>query len=379
MNTIANGNARAQQHATRAAFFIPGFATALWAVLVPFAKARTGADDGTLGLILLCLGAGSLLAMPAAGLLAARFGCRRVMIATTVLICASLPFLAVASSAWLLAMVLFVFGAGVGAMDCTMNMQAVVVEREAKRSMMSGFHAFYSIGGFVGAAAMTALLSVRLTPFVAAFVGVAMMVCLALLSVAHWRSNRVTHDGPLLAWPQGVVLFIGILAFVVFLAEGAMLDWSAVYLSDVRAVPAESAGLGYAVFAFTMTVARLLGDRVIERLGRIRSIVAGALLAAAGFVALTVLVPWQLSLLGYVLLGLGCANIVPALFSLAGNQTRMPETIAITAVTTLGYAGVLAGPALIGFAAHAVGLTGAFFGVAALLVGVAASMRWLKS
>jgi len=378
MSSPTIGNGRAQQHATRAAFFIPGFATALWAVLVPFAKARTGVDDGTLGLVLLCLGAGSLIAMPAAGMLAARFGCRAVMIATTVLICAGLPFLAVASTAWLLAMVLFVFGAGVGAMDCTMNMQAVVVEREAQRSMMSGFHAFYSIGGFVGAAAMTALLSARLTPLASAAAGVVAMVLLALASVAHWRSSRVMHEGPLLAWPRGVVLFIGILAFVVFLAEGAMLDWSAVFLSDVRAVGAESAGIGYVVFAFTMTVARLLGDRVIERLGRIRSIVVGALLAAAGFVALTVVVPWQLSLVGYVLLGLGCANIVPALFSLAGNQRRMPETIAITAVTTLGYAGVLAGPALIGFAAHAVGLMGAFLGVAVLLLGVAASMRWLK-
>lgn len=378
MSSPTIGNGRAQQHATRAAFFIPGFATALWAVLVPFAKARTGVDDGTLGLVLLCLGAGSLIAMPAAGMLAARFGCRAVMIATTVLICASLPFLAVASTAWLLAVVLFVFGAGVGAMDCTMNMQAVVVEREAQRSMMSGFHAFYSIGGFVGAAAMTALLSARLTPLASAAAGVVAMVLLALASVAHWRSNRVMHEGPLLAWPRGVVLFIGILAFVVFLAEGAMLDWSAVFLSDVRAVGAESAGIGYVVFAFTMTAARLLGDRVVERLGRIRSIVVGALLAAAGFVALTVVVPWQLSLVGYVLLGLGCANIVPALFSLAGNQRRMPETIAITAVTTLGYAGVLAGPALIGFAAHAVGLMGAFLGVAVLLLGVAASMRWLK-
>lgn len=378
MSSPTIGNGRAQQHATRAAFFIPGFATALWAVLVPFAKARTGVDDGTLGLILLCLGAGSLIAMPAAGMLAARFGCRAVMIATTVLICAGLPFLAVASTAWLLAVVLFVFGAGIGAMDCTMNMQAVVVEREAQRSMMSGFHAFYSIGGFVGAAAMTGLLSARFTPFAAAAAGVVAMVLLALASVAHWRSSRVMHEGPLLAWPRGVVLFIGILAFVVFLAEGAMLDWSAVFLSDVRAVGAESAGIGYVVFAFTMTVARLLGDRVVERLGRIRSIVVGALLAAAGFVALTVVVPWQLSLVGYVLLGLGCANIVPALFSLAGNQRRMPETIAITAVTTLGYAGVLAGPALIGFAAHAVGLTGAFLGVAVLLLGVAASMRWLK-
>lgn len=165
---------------------------------------------------------------------------------------------------------------------------------------------------------------------------------------------------------------------MVFLAEGSMLDWSAVFLVDVREVKPAMAGLGYVIFALTMTVTRLLGDSVVERLGRIRSIVVGALLAGIGFMTLTWVTPWQASLAGYVLLGLGCANIVPAVFSLAGNQKRMPESIAITAVTTLGYSGVLAGPALIGFAAHGIGLEGAFIGVAVLLIGVALSTRWLK-
>lgn len=351
---------------------------AIWAVLVPFAKSRTGVDDGVLGLILLCLGAGSLLAMPLSGALAARFGCRSVMIATTALICASLPMLAIASDPWLLSGALFVFGAGVGAMDCTMNMQAVVVEREADRAMMSGFHAFFSIGGFIGAAAVTALLSAQIGPVIASLAGVVAIVAIAALSVLHWRSEALHQEGPLLAWPKGVVLFLGILAFVVFLAEGAMLDWSAVFLADVRELKPTLAGLGYVTFALTMTGARLLGDSVVERLGRMRSIVVGALLASVGFIVLTWVTPWQASLAGYVLLGLGCANIAPALFSLAGQQKRMPESIAITAVTTLGYSGVLAGPALIGFAAHGIGLAGAFMGVAALLVGVAVSTRWLR-
>ena len=378
MSTVLASSARAQQHATRAAFFIPGFAMAVWAVLVPFAKARTGVDDGVLGLILLCLGAGSLIAMPLSGALAARLGCRSVMIATTALICASLPLLAITSNPWLLGGALFVFGAGVGAMDCTMNMQAVVVEREAGRAMMSGFHAFFSIGGFVGAAAMTVLLSAQIGPATAAVAGVVAAAAIAALSLKHWRSEALQQAGPLLAWPRGIVLFLGILAFVIFMAEGAMLDWSAVFLADVRQVEPAMAGLGYVAFALTMTVARLFGDSVVERLGRIRAIAVGAVLASLGFIVLTWVTPWQASLVGHVLLGLGCANIAPALFSLAGNQERMPESIAITAVTTLGYAGVLAGPALIGFAAHSVGLAGAFMGVAALLIGVALSARWLK-
>ena len=369
---------RAQQHATRAAFFIPGFATAIWATLVPFAKARSGVDDATLGLILLGLGAGSLLAMPLAGVLAARLGCRTVMIATSALICLSLPWLAVASSPWALGAILFVFGAGVGAMDCTMNVQAVVVERESRRAMMSGFHAFYSIGGFVGAAS-TLLLGTWLPLLPAVLVGCAVMVLIALPALRHWRNERVAHEGPFLAWPRGIVLFISVLAFVAFLAEGTMLDWSALLLTDVRGVAPTLAGVGYAAFALSMTVARLFGDRVVDHLGRHRAIVLGGLLGAAGVLVLTLVTPWQASLVGYVMLGLGCANVVPALFSLAGNQTRMPEGVAITAVTTLGYAGVLAGPVLIGFAAHHVGLVGAFIGVAVAFLGVAVSPRWLKA
>ncbi|WP_447934187.1 MFS transporter [Stenotrophomonas lactitubi] len=369
---------RAEQHATRAAFFIPGFATALWATLVPFAKARTDINDATLGLVLLCLGAGSLLAMPLSGLFAARLGCRRVMVATTLIICATVPGLALAESAWMLGLVLFVFGAGVGAMDCTMNVQAVVVEREAQRVMMSGFHAFFSIGGFLGAATMTLLLSARMAPISAVLLGVLMMGVVALLSARYWRGERVAHDAPLLAWPRGIVMFIGVLAFIAFLAEGAMLDWSAVFLTDIRKVDASHAGIGYVTFTLTMTVARLFGDRLVERIGRQKAIVAGALLACAGVLVLTLVTPWQASLSGYVLVGLGCANIAPALFSLAGSQNRMPQAIAITAVSTLGFAGILAGPALIGFAANHFGLIAAFVGVSMALLLVAVSTRWLR-
>ena len=375
--SLAN-RARAEQHATRAAFFIPGFATALWATLVPFAKARTGLNDATLGLVLLCLGAGSLLAMPLSGVLAARLGCRRVMVITCAMMLCALPLLVLAPSPVWLGAALFVFGAGVGALDCAMNMQAVAVERDAGRAMMSGFHAFYSIGGFVGAGCMTGLLILGTPLWLAALVSVGALLLVAMLSAPHWRPQRILHEGPLLALPHGVVLFIGVLAFVVFLAEGSMLDWSAVFLSDVRRVDASLAGVGYVTFTLTMTVARLIGDALVARVGRQRAIVFGALLAAAGVLVLTLVTPWLASLLGYVLVGLGCANIAPALFSLAGHQTRMPGALAITAVSTLGFAGILAGPALIGFAADHFGLIAAFVGVATALLLVAVSTRWLR-
>lgn len=371
--------ARSQQHATRAAFFLPGFATAAWAPLVPFAKNRTGLDEGSLGLVLLCLGAGSLLAMPIAGMLAARHGCRAVMIATLLMVIATLPLLAIAPSSITLGLVLFVFGAGVGACDCVMNMQAIMVERDSGRPMMSGFHAFYSIGGAVGAGAMTGLLAFHLPPWLVCLLGSAVMAALLAISLPYWRTDKAPSDAPMFAVPHGVVLAIGVLCFVAFLAEGSVLDWSAVFLHEVQQIDPSRAGLGYLAFAIAMTVTRLVGDGVVARLGRHRSILIGSLVAAGGF-ALATFATWlPFALCGYALVGLGCANIVPALFSMAGNQKVMPESLAIPAITTLGYAGVLAGPALIGFVAQASSLVFAFSAVAVTLVVVGLCARWVRA
>jgi MFS family permease len=369
---------RAQQHSTRAVFFIFGFALAAWAPIIPFVKARAGLDAAVLGMVLLCLGTGSLIAMPVAGALTARHGCRKVLIATALLICATLPALSLVESTWLLAVTLFCFGAVLGAMDCTMNMQAVMVERDCAKAMMSGFHGFYSIGAFAGAAAVTALLSAGAAPWFACLAVVAVILGLFGLFSRHWRTDRVSQDAPIFALPKGVVLFIGALCLIVFLAEGSMLDWSAVFLHEQRGVAVSHAGLGFAVFSSTMTVTRLLGDGLVQRLGRVRTVAMGGVCAFAGFLMATLVPAWEAALPGYVLVGLGCANIVPVLFSLAGRQKDMPENLAIPAITTMGYAGVLAGPALIGFVAHSTSLRTAFTAVAISMLLVATSARWLK-
>ena len=370
---------RLEQHAIRAAFFMPGFAIAAWAPLVPFAKARAGLDEAMLGIVLLCLGAGSLVAMPLAGALAARQGCRRVMVAAMLAASLALPALAVAPGAVGLGLALFVFGAAIGAMDCTMNLQAVAVERESGRALMSGFHAFYSIGGFAGAAAMTALLSAGAAPLSACVAAVAVVLALVAAACRHWRAEEVDSDVPAFAWPRGSVLLIGAVCFVMFLAEGAMLDWGAVFLDQAKDMDPARAGVGYVAFSLAMTVARLSGDRVVQAIGPLRAVVAGALVAFAGF-ALIVLAPgaWP-ALGGFVLVGIGCANIVPVMFSAAGRQAAMPESLAVPAISTLGYAGVLAGPALVGFVAHGTSLQFAFWCLGAAVLGVAVATRWLRA
>src|SRR5207253_9797481 len=140
--------------------------------------------------------------------------------------------------------------------------------------------------------------------------------------------------------------FIGSLCFIVFLAEGAVLDWSAVFLTSERNFGAAYAGLGYAAFALTMTAGRLTGDAIVYRLGATRVIVFGGLTAATGLLLATLAPAWEAALMGYALVGAGCSNIVPVLYTAVGKQNVMPESIAVPAITTLGYAGILAGPAL---------------------------------
>jgi predicted MFS family arabinose efflux permease len=370
---------RAEQVSTRIAFFVAGFGMAAWAPLVPFAKARAGLDDGGLGLLLLCLGAGSILAMPLSGALASRFGCRRIIALATVVICLMLPLLAVVSDLLLLGATLFVFGAGVGSLDCVVNIQAVIVERASGRTMMSGFHGLFSVGGIAGAGGVSLLLVLGASPFVAALV----VACLVAAAIAYAAPTLLGYggagDGPAFAVPHGVVLFIGLLCFVVFLTEGAVLDWSAVFLTSLRAVDPAHAGLGYAAFATTMTIGRLTGDAIVRRAGPTRVIVIGGLLAAAGLALATLVPSWIAGLAGFALVGAGCSNIVPVLYTAVGRQKTMPEHIAVPAISTLGYAGILAGPAAIGFIAHAASLPAAFLIVAALLVGVAVSGRWLRT
>ena len=369
--------AGAEQRATRLVFFITGFGSAAWAALVPFARARAGLSDGSLGLLLLCLGIGSIVTMPLSGALAARFGCRRVIVAAGAAAALALPLLAWLSAVPALVAALMLFGAGIGGLDVAMNIQAILVERASGRSMMSGFHGLFSLGGIAGAGGMALLLGAGAAPLQAT-----LCVCFGMLAVlgasaSHLLPYGARSDGPAFAMPRGVVLFIGLLCFVLFLAEGAVLDWSAVFLTSVRHMAPAYAGLGYAAFATTMTAGRLSGDRIVDALGPRRVVLAGGLCAASGFVLTVLAGSWPMGLLGFALVGVGCANIVPVLFSAVGRQDVMPEPVAVPAITTLGYAGILAGPAGIGFLAHLSSLPTAFAVLATMLVAVSLSSRML--
>lgn len=361
---------RREQMATRAIFLAVGFAMAAWAPLVPFAKARLGVGEGTLGLLLLCLGLGSIIAMPVTGILASRFGCRKVISIAATVVAATLPVLAFADSVPLLAVALALFGASIGTVDVAMNIQAVMVEKDSGRSMMSGFHGLFSLGGILGAGGISVMLGMGLEPLTATLVGAGVLLLLLLGAFGGLLpyGNREASATPLFVMPRGTVILLGLLCFIVFLAEGAVLDWGAVFLISAQAMEPSQAGIGYMMFAVAMTIGRLTGDRIVDALGGTRVLLFGGLATAAGFV-LAVLAPSAyLAVGGFALVGLGASNMVPVLFTAAGKQREMPASLAVSAITTLGYAGILVGPAAIGPLAQATTLGTAFIALAAALL-----------
>lgn len=361
---------------TRLSFLVAGFAMACWAPLIPLAKQRLCVDERGLGLLLLCMGVGSVGALLAAGALSARHGSRPVILISGLVLAVTLPMLATAGSPGTLGLALLAFGAGLGSLDVAMNVHAVEVERAEQRPLMSGFHALFSVGGIAGAGLMTFLLSMQ----VGALVNT--LACSVLIATAMAAAGprllctKPSVPGRLFVRPRGIVLVLGVLAAVAFLVEGAILDWGAVFITGANLVGADGGGVGYVLFSIAMTAGRLGGDAVTARIGDRATLLNGSLVAIAGLVMLLVAPVTGLALAGFVLIGLGVSNLAPILFRRAGGQPAMPPALAIAAITTAGYAGILMGPAAIGFVADAASLSTALWMLAGLLclVPLAAGM-----
>ena len=373
----------AARRATRLIFLVSGLAMSTWAPMVPYVKVRLGLDDAQLGAALLAFGGGSMLSMPFVGWLAHRFGNRAVIMSAGLLMCLALPALAQVSSVTMLVGTLLYFGVMLGAVDVAMNAHAVEVERRSDDRLMSGFHGLFSVGGLSGAALLSGLLALGL-----ALPGAAVTIAIALALTVLWLRNGLRGDpssrGVDIAqksrpsMPPARAWWLGLMCFVSFMAEGSMLDWSALFLHDVRGMASASAGFGYVCFSVAMAAGRFSGDRLITRRGPVWAVRVGAGVAVAGFLLVACVPLTVATLLGFVLIGLGASNIVPVMFSAAGRLPGAPPAVSIATATTLGYIGLLSGPALIGFVAHVSSLSVAFVAVAALLVLVGLSARMVR-
>lgn len=357
---------------SRIGFFIAGFGLAIWAPLVPYVRLHIPMSDAVFGLMLLCIGVGSLCCMPLSALLTNRFSMRRCLFTLTLILLCALLTMATATSLWVLGVALFLFGGSLGMLDVILNIQGLSLENRANRSMMSNFHGMFSVGTILGALLMIALLTLGLPALISTLIALSVMLLLSLYAVRGYLDERTLSGKDAFIWPNAWILLVGLMCFIVYLAEGVMLDWSALYLIEDKHIATAQAGLGYASFSAMVATGRFLGDGLVQLLGRVRVIVGGGVLAAAGVILSIASTHWGVSLLGFALCGLGCANVSPVLISSLSKQTHMPTHLAITAATTIGFAGVLAGPAMMGAVAHYSSLSAAFAVLAGALLIVAA-------
>lgn len=361
---------------TRLFFFLSGFANAAWAPMVPFAKVRTGVGTASFGTVLIGLGVGAVVVMPLISWALRRHGSRGSMVASAVIVTLILPLLAILSDPLWLALALLCFGLGIGGLDAAMNAQAVEVEARSGRPLMSGFHGMFSVGGLTGSLGLTLLLGAGLPVQAGAWA-----ITVIFLAIWLWRMGSLLPGfelrqggGQRHGWAGALhpaVLLIGGLCFIGFLGEGAALDWSALFLHG-KGLPTAYGGLGYAAFSITMACGRLSGDRLAKNWGVVPLLRGSALVAAIGWGAAVALPGW-LSVAGFALVGVGASNIVPLLFGAAARIRAVPASVSIPLISAVGYAGMLCGPAMVGFAASVTSLTVALFGVGLLLLLVFAT------
>lgn len=335
-------------------FLLCGISISTWAPMVPLAKQRTGLNEAGLGLVLLLMGAGAIITMPFVGRIMQKTGSRSVILISSLVSTLALPALTIVDTPLLLGITLFIFGAGIGTLDVSMNAQAVVVQEKINRPVMSSFHGMFSFGGLIGAMVFGLLVLMKLTPFVSASIISLLLVITAIVHYKNFLDHQQKDESVPFSFrlPKGPVIMLGIFCFIFFLMEGALLDWGALFLRDHRGFGISMAGAGYAVFSVSMAVMRFTGDKLVHKYGNKKLVFWGSTVAATGL-AIAVFLPWQAAAIaGFLLIGIGAANVVPIFFSSAGKADKSSPEIAIAAVTTMGYTGQLAGPAMIGFVAE---------------------------
>ena len=375
----------AQRLSTRFSFFGLGFATAAWAPLIPFAQQRLHFNHADFGLLLLCSGLGAMLAMPATGKIVQRVGCRVPIGFALLLLAVLLPSLSLWTSPLMMAITLFLFGTAAGSLGVALNIQAVVVEKNSLKSLMSGFHGMASLGGLAGVLTITALLALSISAVMSAFAVSLLLVIIIFLSVPY--SIKAVENTSLEAsskvkksirqrLPQPLIILIGIACFIIFMVEGAAMDWSGIYLTQQYGVNAAFAGLAYTFFAIAMTTGRFTGDYLIRYFGEKKLLTYSAICATLGLALVSIAPYWWLVLVGYTLVGTGCSNIVPIMFSRAGRQTVMPSAVALSCVSTMAYTGILVGPAFIGMVSELIGLSTVFMALSGLLLLIVALNRF---
>ena len=364
---------------TSAAFLLTGFVFATWAARIPALKADLGLTDAQLAVALVGLNAGAVVGLQFGSVVVTRFGSRRTLLVALPAFAGALVPIGLAPNLAVLTVALAVSALINSIVDIAINDQGVGIQHGYGRSLLTGMHAMHSLGGVLGGAAAAAAapagrgVSSHVALVAAAVAVVAVPSNRVLLSPEQLHGDDAveTRSVPLTAGWTGRLLVLGVVAFMFTLSEGSALDWSAVLLAEHRGANPALAAAGLAVFQAAVTLGRLLGDPVIDRIGTVRVFAAGALLAGAGFAGGLLLSSTASAVAGLALLGLGLATLLPISISAAGTIQALPVPVAVARVSTLGYLGTFSGPALIGALSHSTGLPTALL-VPALAIAVTA-------
>ncbi|MFM0206282.1 MFS transporter [Paraburkholderia sediminicola] len=344
--------------ATLGVFLANGFGIGAWAVEVPRIKESLSLSDASLGIALFAFALGAIVAMPLAGQLAPRFGSGRATALLGAAFVVALPLPAFAPNLATLCIALLALGAANGALDVSMNGHASTIETQWKSPIMSSFHASWSAGGLLGAATGAMLQKGGvgvMGGLILPDVFIAVLIVAAAALALRDLGPRAAAASSGFAWPTAGVMKLAMLAFLCMMVEGAVADWSAVYLRSALSEEASVAAVGYSAFAFSMAACRLVGDVSVRRFGSSKVIGLGGLLAVAGLTLVLSLPTVFTACAGFAMVGVGLANIVPVIFSAAGRSTVTPA-VGVSMAATAGYAGFLVGPPLIGFGAGLFGL-----------------------
>ena len=368
-----------QRLAIAAIFFINGFGFANLMARLPEIQTLYNMNNAVLGTVLFCRAAGALLAMPFVGWLGVRFSSGRVTRGMGLLIAAILPMLVSMPVLWLFACVFFLLGIAEGVLDVNMNEQAVLIERRYNRPIMSSFHAVFS-GGMTLGAGFGVSMSYFQIPLLTHYVIVSVL-SLALVFIASpyfVQTQKVKKSGqPMFLLPSKAILPLGIIAFCCMTGEGSMIEWSAVFMKQIRAQTDSFSGIALTAFNIAMLFGRTIGDYLNRELGEKRLLLIDSIAAIVGLtIVLTVPTAW-VSILGFFVVGLGLSTIVPIVYSAAGN-TCLPDrqtegvspSVGIAMATSVGYAGFFVGPPVIGYLAEAFDLRIGLIFTLALFVGM---------
>src|SRR5580704_665532 len=373
-NTISLDSPPAVPRLARAtiflAFFANGFLATCWVVHIPRIRGLLGLSDGELGLILWAATLGLFLGMTLGGWIVERYRSQFVTGVATVCLGLATILAVVSASRLSLVLALVPFGFFNGLLDVSMNSQAAAFEQRTGRSVMSSFHAFYSLGGLIGTLFGAALLAANISPLAHVLTAaIPFLVAGSFMHRGFIQEEKQDHPhGFFLSVPTGKVLPLALMAFVFFLTEGAIYDWSGVFLRTELGVDLSAAGIGYAAFSLLMASIRFCGDFWVARFGRLAVFVAGTVVGAAGLMLACLGGNYLISVIGFGLVGVGLANCVPLIFSAAARQSDAGFGRGIAAVASAGYLGFFTGPPLIGSIAQAIGLQKALLLVAVSLI-----------